>query len=320
MKKRERVIAAIKGQEVDGIPSGFSLHFPREVAFGNAAVETHLKFFKETDTDILKIMNENLVPYMGEIKTAADYSSMIKKISIKDKFMQDQIELTKKILDRCDPDGFTMGTLHGTTASGLHPLEKMGKNYEEGRELLSSLVKENPKLVLDGLKRITEGMCQLARKYIELGVDAVFYAALGGEYRYFSDEDFAELIEPLDKMIMTAIREAGGYCFLHICKDKLNMDRYKTYGDYADVVNWGVYEAPLSLADGKKLFPGKTIMGGLPNRTGVLVDGTADDVRKEVKDVIASFGRTGFILGADCTLATEQDLTKVRAAVEAARA
>jgi len=318
MTKKERVISAIKGQVVDHIPSSFSLHFPTEVAFGNAGVEAHLKFFKETDTDILKIMNENLVPYMGEIKTAVDYEK-VKTISINDQFMQDQIELTKKILDRCDPEGFTLGTLHGVTASAIHPLEKTGLDYDESRALLIKLLRENKKPVLEGMKRITDGMCQLARKYIELGVDAIYYAALGGEYRYFNDEEFAEMVEPFDKMIMTAIREAGGYCFLHICKDQLNVERYKTYGKYVDVVNWGVYEAPFSLEDGRKMFPGKTIMGGLPNRSGVLVDGTVHDVRKAVKDVIASFGRTGFILGADCTLATEQDLGKVRAAVEAAR-
>ena len=34
---------------------------------------------------------------------------------------------------------------------------------------------------------------------------------------------------------------------------------------------------------------------------------------------VEDFGREGFILGADCTLATEQDLKLVRAAVEQAR-
>lgn len=318
MTKKERVISAIKCQEVDHTPSSFSLHFPETAAYGEAAVEAHLNFFKETDTDILKIMNENLVPYMGEIKTAADYK-MVKTISINDKFMQDQIEMTKRILDRCETEGFTLGTLHGITASSIHPLEKMGLNYDEVRELHSKLLKENPAPVLEGMKKIADGMCQLAQKYIEIGVDAVYYAALGGEHRYFTDEEFAEWIEPFDKMIMSAIHEAGGYCFLHMCKDQLNMERYKTYGAFADVVNWGIYEAPFSMEDGKKLFPGKAIMGGLPNRSGVLVDGTEKEVRNAVKDVIASFGRSGFILGADCTLATEQDLAKVRAAVEAAR-
>ena len=30
MTKKERVTAAIRGEEVDKIPSGFSLHFPKE--------------------------------------------------------------------------------------------------------------------------------------------------------------------------------------------------------------------------------------------------------------------------------------------------
>ena len=97
------------------------------------------------------------------------------------------------------------------------------------------------------------------------------------------------------------------------------MQRYESYADYADVINWGVYEAPFSMEEGRSLFPNKTIMGGLPNRHGVLVDGTQKDVKDAVKALIHSFGRKHFILGADCTLDTYQDLSKIRAAVEAAR-
>ena len=71
----------------------------------------------------------------------------------------------------------------------------------------------------------------------------------------------------LDLQIYEGHQDAGGYCFLHICKDQLNMDRYKDYGPYADVVNWGVYEAPFSLEDGRKMFAGKTIMGAFPTAT-----------------------------------------------------
>ena len=67
MTKRERVIAAIEGKKVDAIPSSFSLHFPKNQAVGDEAVAAHLKFFKETDTDIVKVMNEHLVPYYGMI-------------------------------------------------------------------------------------------------------------------------------------------------------------------------------------------------------------------------------------------------------------
>jgi len=80
-----------------------------------------------------------------------------------------------------------------------------------------------------------------------------------------------------------------------------------------------VYEVPYSLEDGKKLFANCTIMGGLKNRSGVLVTGSDSEIQNEVKSIIEGFGKKGFILGADCTLATEQDMHKLRVAVEAAR-
>ena len=320
MTKKERVIAAIEGKEPDCIPSGFSLHFPAEAAFGEAAVDTHLQFFEDSDTDILKIMNENLVPYMGEIRHGSDYR-MVREMSLSDDFMQDQIILVKKILERCDKNAFTLGTLHGITASAIHPLEKMepGYSYDSVREKLCRLLHEDKDAVLAGMKRIADVMCELAGEYVRLGVDGVYYAALGGETRFFTDEEFEQVIKPFDFQIMKSIKDAGGYCFLHICKDALNMQRYQGYGQFADVVNWGVYEAPFSLEEGRKLFPGTAIMGGLPNRHGVLVDGPEDAVREEVHKVIKQFGRKGFILGADCTLATEQDRKLLKAAVQAAR-
>ena len=105
-----------------------------------------------------------------------------------------------------------------------------------------------------------------------------------------------------------------------MCKNGLNMKRYDAdYAVLADVVNWGVYEAPMSLEDGRKQFPGKAVLGGLENRSGVLVDGDEAAVRAEVRKIVAEFGRKGLLLGADCTLATEQDRKLVRAAVEEAR-
>lgn len=166
-------------------------------------------------------------------------------------------------------------------------------------------LRENKVPVLDAFKRITEGMCQLAESYKKLGLDGIYYAALGGERRYYTDEEFAEAIEGFDKEILKVSKEVGNVNVLHICKDGLNMDRYASYADLADVVNWGVYETHFSLEDGKKLFAGKTIMGGLANRSGVMVDGTEEELREATKKVISDYGKAKFILGADCTLPTE---------------
>lgn len=317
MNSRERVIAAINKEPVTEIPSSFSLHFPQGCEYGEKSVAAHLEFFERTDTDIYKIMNENLLPACDGIGCGSDWK-LIPTFSKNDAWMTRQVDLVKRILDQCSPNHFTMGTLHGVVASSLHLIEKT-YGYDTGRLVMPKHLRQNKDAVVDVYKRVAEIQCILAEEYIKAGLDSVYYAALGGEYRYYTDEEFESYIAPLDKQIMTAIRESGGYCFLHICKDRLNMQRYADYNEYADVVNWGVYEAPFSLEEGKKLFPGTTIMGGLANRSGVLVEGTEEEIRTEVKKVIENNGRTGFILGADCTIPTEIEYWRVHAAAAAAR-
>lgn len=317
MTKKERVWAAIHGKEVDHVPTGFSLHFPVDKAAGEEGVKSHLEFFKDTDTDIIKMMNENLVPDVGEIRTPEDWNK-IPVYSLNDGFMRKQIEMVERIMDQADPDAFAIGTLHGICASAIHPIEAR-YGYEKVRELFCTHIRENKTPVLEAFKRITDGMCQLAAKYKEMGLEGIYYAGLGGEERYFTDEEFAECIEPFDKQILKASKEAGGVNFVHMCKNGLNMNRYKTYNDLADVVNWGVYETDFSLEEGRKLFPGTTVMGGLANRSGVMVDGTIEELQEAAKEVIRAYGKTGFILGADCTLPTEIPYARIKAIVDAAR-
>lgn len=317
MTKKERVQAAIAGKPVDHVPAGFSLHFPQDRNSGEAGVQAHLEFFRETDTDILKIMNENLVPSYGTIKAPADWAC-IGKMDESTPFIHRQLEFTKEILSRCEPEGYTMGTLHGITASTIHPIEPV-YGYDPVRTLLTEHLRENSQPVLDAMSRIAEGMCSLAHGYAKAGVDAVYYASLGAERRWFTDEEFEKWIAPFDKLILSEIQKAGCKAFLHICKDGLEMERYAGYNDVCDVVNWGVYEVPYPVEDARGLFPGKTIMGGLANRSGVMVEGTLEELAQAAKDTVARYGETGFILGADCTLPTEIDYKRIRAIVEALR-
>lgn len=276
-----------------------------------------IRDIKQTDTDIIKVMNENLVPDVGDIKTPEDWNK-IPTYSLNDDFMKRQIEMAKAILDQADSDAFSIGTLHGICASGIHPIETR-YGYEGVRKLLCAHIRENKQPVIEALKRITDGMCQLAVKYKEIGMDGIYYAALGGEKHYFTDEEFAEVIEPFDKAILQASKEAGGINFLHMCKENLNLKRYEGYMDLVDVVNWGIYETDVTLEEGKKLFPNTTIMGGLANRSGVMVEGSIEQLQAVTKQIIRDYGKTSFILGADCTLPTEISYERIRAIVEATR-
>ncbi len=323
MTKKERVLAAIEGREPDGVPSGFSLHFPLEERLGESTVKAHLNYFHESDCDILKIMNEYRLPVNGVIRTPDEYEQAIPQDYRKAGFLHNQIETAKRIRDLADPDAFTLGTLHGICSYGFQPFMKMGYGFEvgESRQVQADFLRWNEKKMLSVMERICEGLCDMAKAYVqEAGVDGVYYSVIGADRKWFTDEEFARWIRPFDLRIMKAIKDAGGYCFLHVCNPNLNMDRIDpAYTELSDAINWGVYDAPMTLEAGRRKFGKKAIFGGLANRSGVLVDGTEEQVRAEVKRIITSFGRTSFILGADCTLATEQNLSLVRAAVEQAR-
>lgn len=319
MTKRERVLAALAGSRPDHVPCGFSLHFPAEEKAGESAVAAHLKFFQETDTDIYKVMNENLVPDCGPIQGPEDWKNL-QSLRPDAPFIQDQIALAKAIRDRWDgEEGYWLGTLHGITASGIHPYEhRMG--YDAARDLLVTCLRQDEAKVLDGLKRIAECMCALAWGYKEAGMDGIYYASLGGERdRWFTAEEFARWIAPLDQLILSEIRKAGCAAVLHICKDHLDMERYRSYNDFCDAVNWGVYEAPYSIEEGRALFPGKPVMGGLANHAAPLAEGPVEALAAEAKRLAQTYGPENFILGADCTLSTGIDRSRVRAVAQALR-
>lgn len=311
MTKKERVISAIKGLEPDFVPSFFILHYEDSVSRGDLGVKSHIDFYDQTKTDILKVMNENLVPDVGEILTPEDWNK-IPSYTLEDDFMQLQIEMATKVRSKCSKDDFLLGTIHSICASAIHPIE-WRYGYENVRELLCRHLRENKEPVLAAMQRITDGMCLLIQKFMEIGLDGVFVACLGGEKRYFTDSEFEEYIKPFDLQILKTVKDSGGYAFLHICKDKLEMNRYHDYVPYADVVNWGVYQTDFSLENGRKMFPNSAIMGGLENRSGVLVDGSVEELVDEVKRIVDDFGKKGFILGADCSIATETPYDRIRA-------
>lgn len=316
MNKRERVMAVIEGKQPDHIPSGFWLHFPVGHEYGKAGEDIHIDFFEKTGTDICKVMNENLLPQDFSIKTAADWSH-IKPFDKKADYIQRQLDLIKRITDRMAGEAVVLATIHGAAASISHVLGS-GTLYDRDKLLQVRHLRENPKGMHAAYEAVTEILQYLAEESLRAGADGIYYAALGGETYGHTDEEFAEYIRPSDLAIMKAAENRTCFNVLHICKDHIDLSKYVDYP--GEVVNWGVYSDNLSLEEGRKLFPGRVILGGLDDRSGVLVDGSLEQIKAEVTSVIDSFGSKGFILGSDCTLPTEIDYARIRCAVDTAAA
>ncbi len=318
MNKKERVLAVIEGKRPDVIPSSFSLHFPAEVKKGEAGIKAHLDFFNETDVDIMKVMNENLTPSISGISKPDDWKK-VPTYTRHDPFIVAQADFVKRIRDSYQEEALCLCTIHGICASTVHPMRPQYQDLYDIRAIQLEHYRANPQVYLDATKRIAEAQCYMVEEVIKAGADGIYYAALGGEKNIYTDEEFATVLKPYDLQIMDVSKKMGKPVVLHMCKKNLDMNRFKDYADFCDIVNWGIYENDISMAEGMKMFPGKTIMGGLANRSGVLVDGTDQELIDEVHRIVKEMEGEKFIFGADCTLPTDIPHSRIKTAVMAAR-
>lgn len=302
MNKVERVRAAIAGEKVDRVPASFWFHFTPDKHHGKASVQAHLDYYRESNVDFLKVMNEH--PYRANVDIAspADWRR-VRPAPLSSDFYQEQIDEVKMILDELQDDCLVIVTIFGPFRSG---------NNTSGDKVTDHL-KADPLAVSQGLAAIGESLAEFAVALIDAGAAGIYYSAQGGEQDRFTEFEFLQYIKPHDLTVLNAIDGKGEFNLLHICKDYIRLPLYADYP--AHVVNWAATKHNMSLVEGRTLFK-RTICGGMDDR-GVMVDGSHEEIEEAVQAVIKEFGTEGLIIGADCTLPTDIDVSNIRAAVEA---
>ncbi|WP_438829669.1 uroporphyrinogen decarboxylase family protein [Alkalispirochaeta alkalica] len=259
-------------------------------------------------------MNENLFRTDVAIRTPEDWRS-VRPITGKESYVQDQLDIVKALADEIGHEAYLYTTIHGIFASAFHATgdsdDKLARN-----DKLTAHLKESPEIMISALKNIAEGIAIFTQLCIEAGSHGIYYAALGAEKYRFSKEMFNDFIKPNDLLILDSAANASAGVVLHMCKDSLNIDMYKDYP--VEIVNWAVHENNPALSEGRRIFP-QTILGGFDDREGELVHGSSAQIAEKVSRLIAEMGSEKFIVGADCTLPTEIEYSRVRGVVDAVR-
>ena len=317
MNERERVYSILEGREADRIPTGFWLHFPEDMHHGDAAIKAHLEFMRQTGTDILKVMNENLL-YDGEstIKSTADIGRF-RRYSRKDRLFTDQMDIIKRISDQTQGRYPILATIHGLIASVFHGTGFSG-NYTGMGYGLSVFCREKPGEMQRVFEMYTDTLMELVDCSLEAGADGIFYAALGGERSWFSHDEYMEQVAVHEQRLYSHIREKTKFNVLHICKSDIDFERFTALKPA--VVNWSIYHNNVSLTEGAKLFPDSVILGGFQDRSGVLVDGTKEEIEAHTDKILREMEGRPFIVGSDCTLPTEISTDRIRCVTNAVKA
>lgn len=319
MDKRTRVLHALDGQEVDHVPVGFWYHFGADQEKGEACVQAHLDYLASTDLDFMKIMSDGYFSYPvpDSIERASDWYRL-EPLGRNHPFLLGQVERARRLVEE---KGREVCIFYNVFA----PFSSL--RFGAGEEKIMRHLREDRLAVMHALDVVAQDNALLARLLIqEAGCDGIYYCVQGGEYDRMTEQDYVETIRPSDLYVLERANRYSGRNLLHCCGWAGEKNRLSLWKDYpCRCVNWAVHVEGVSLEEGRALFGNKAVLGGFETlwngktHQGLIYTGTREEIQRATREQILRFGKTGLLLGGDCTLDSAIDHERIRWVVEAAR-
>ena len=317
MTSRERVMAVVNGGRADQTPTMFTMHFPAGLQTGEEACRAHLRFFQESESDIGKIMNENLLRSDIVVNTPEDLAQ--ERVNAETRRSLDkQVDMVKRLVDQIAGEKLVLATIHGPMVS-IHHMSGRKGFFVENLDFYRTCEEKNPAGLRAALGHAAEALCELTRRCVEeAGADGIYLAALGAERSLFTREEYGEIVRPFDCMVLEAAKSAKGFHLLHICKKNVDVNRFLDYP--VEAFNWEMCAENATLEQALAAVPAdRTVLGGFSNERGALLSGTAGEIEAETWRLLEKVQGRRWILGAGCTLPTGIDPARLRAVAQASK-
>ena len=317
MTKRERVIRAMQNQPVDRPPVGFWFHFSKEDSLGQRCVDAHLRYYNNVDVDIAKLMCDGYFDYPNPVakavKEPGDWYAM-KPLGPDSEFIRGQVERAKAVKAGLKSDCLVLYNVFAPFSS---------IRFGTSDELVMRHLREDPRAIEYALDVIAQDNALLCEKLItEAGIDGVYYCVQGGEKDRFTPDEYRRYITPSDLKVLEHANRFSGYNVLHCCGWAGIPNNLEVWRDYpAAAINWACFIENMGLCEGKEFFGGKCVLGGFDNRaTGLMYNGTREEIQEFTRELVQRSGSTGVMLGADCTLPATVDVNHIQWVVDAVSA
>ncbi len=316
MDKRERVTAAFKGLETDHVPVCMWKHVPAEFwQDDDRFAAEQARFLHNTDVDFMKLSGDKYfgwpAPVLTEIENPANLLWM-KPLGPDHPFIRGQIERTKKVVK-------ALGGECPAVYLIFSPLSYI--RLQIGYPKMMRFIRENPEAMKYACGVVAEDVKLLAEGIIrEAGTDGIFFSAQSGEVNRFTEEEYLDWVKPADMAVLDYANSLSDMNAIHFCAWEEVPNRLSVWKDYkAPVVSWSRYFDIMDIQEAKKHF-GFTVWGGFDNRPGTfLYTAGKKEIEAETESLIAQGGRSGYIIGSDCSIHDELPEEKIRWVVDAAR-
>lgn len=320
--KKQLLLAAFDNQPVDRVPVAFWYHFlpdPEhtqglghpEVAAENIAGLT--KFYNEFQPDFVKIMSDGFFTYpnraLHDIKSTREAKG-IKPIGENAPWIEEQVNLVKAATNAFGGEVLLVYNIFAAPRylEFAHSAGDANGNFVK-------LLQEDKGALKHILDVMSEDLAVLARRVITEGkADGIYLSVQNIPKPEVTRDVYDEIIAPAEKKILAAANAASANNILHICGYEGTRNDLSWYKEYdAKIINYAANVEEIKLSEARKIFGGRAIIGGFDNtKNGVLYKGTKAEVEAATEEIIREAGKTGIIIGADCTVPSDIDLERLK--------
>jgi uroporphyrinogen decarboxylase len=326
MTKRERVMAAVRGEPVDRVPVSLWLHnFATENSAETLTAET-LRLVRRFDWDFLKPQSraqcfaemwglrytpsrERATPYTVTRAplTTADDLRRLEPVDAQSGALAEQLQALRAIRQ-------AVGTETPIIWTVFSPLMVLPFLLAGGRAAAVSLMRSEPAAVDQALGAMAETLAAYARAAMATGADGLFYATNMATQELSTTEECRRFQRPHDLRILGQVERAP-FNVLHVCGTGILFDEFVDYPMAA--LSWATVSGNPSLKEAHERT-GRAVIGGLPAKP--VIKGLApSEVDARGRGAIAEMGARFLLLGPDCSIDPDTPDAVMDAATAASR-
>jgi uroporphyrinogen decarboxylase len=326
MTKRERVTAALRGDQVDRVPVSLWLHnFATENSAETLAAET-LSLARRFDWDFLKPQSraqcfaemwgfrytpsrERATPYtVTRVPLAtADDLRRLEPADAGTGALAEQLGALQAIRKAVGSETPIIWTV-------FSPLMVLPFLLAGGRSAAVSLMRSEPVAVDHALSAMAETIAAYARAAVAEGADGLFYATNMATQELATAAECRRFQRPHDLRILREVANAP-FNLLHVCGTGILFDEFVDYP--ATALSWAVVPGNPSLSEAHRRT-GRAVVGGLPAKP-VIKSLPPAEVTARGRRAIAEMRSRHLLLGPDCSIDPDTPDAVIDAATAATR-
>lgn len=206
MTKKQRWLDCVDNKPIDRPPVSFWHHFGPEQQFGQASIDAHLKFYKDTNIDMLKMMSDgfNDLTFGVTVKNPKDWLN-VKVPKMSDPFVADQLMRIKGVVEALKDECAVYYVVFSA-------FTLMRMSWD--REMCFAHIKdpESRPYILKAVEQYGDFLAEMSAHFItEGGIVGCLPCFNTNGHTQFTSQQYAQWQGPQDRKLLAAINKVSNY-------------------------------------------------------------------------------------------------------------